>query len=672
MRSSLLFDAKDIKRLIVIACFLFCLFCSIVVRFYYLQIIEGNKWYKIASSQHQLEITEYFMRGGFYSNTEIKKDLPIDKVPFVVEVPKFHLYIDPYSIEHKYRVPIAKKLFQIFKFTREEKEKIFYEFFKKSRSRKLISWIDKEKKEEVIKWWNDFAKEKKIPKNAIFFVNDYKRSYPFGGLLGQVIHTVQDQKDPITFQSLPTGGLEMYFNDYLQGRLGKRIITRSLRHPLDTGDIIEKPENGCDIYLTINHCLQAISEEELDKGIKKVNAKSGWAIMMDPYSGEILAFAQTPAFDVRNYNHYFNDDKLVNETKLKAIVDPYEPGSIMKPISLAICLHANEELLKQKKSPLFYPEEKIDTSDGYFPGRSKPIKDGRKHNFMNMNMAIQKSSNIYFARLVERVINRFSEKWYRDTLIDLFGFSKKTEIELPGEAEGFIPRIGQLNQNQTYEWSKSTPYSLSMGYNLLVTSLQMVRVYSIIANDGMDIKPTLLKKIVKNIDGKDQILVDNTLNYKFKNRRRILSKESCRMIKTAMKFTTKSGGTSILGDIPGYTEGGKSGTAEKNINGIYKKDTHISSFIGLVPAMNPRFVLMVVVDEPQANYEPGIGKWQHGGVCAAPIFKEIATRALKYLGVAPDDPFGYPSPDQRRNAEKADWLKEVKSLADLYRAWNER
>ena len=287
-------------------------------------------------------------------------------------------------------------------------------------------------------------------------------------------------------------------------------------------------------------------------------------------------------------------------------------------------------------------------------------------------MAIQKSSNIYFARLVERLISRFSEKWYRDALVEVFGFSKKTQIELPGESEGFVPTIGKLYQNNAPEWSKFTPYSLSRGYNILVNSLQIVRAFSIIANDGMEVRPTILKKIVKKVDGKDQVIVDNTLNDKFDNRRRILSRDSCRIIKTAMKFTTKSGGTSILGDVEGYTEGGKSGTAEKNFDGVYLNDKHISSFIGMVPAMSPCFVLLVVVDEPETKFVPGLGKLQHGGVCAAPIFKEIAARALKYLGVAPDDPFGYSSPNSRRNPEQADWYKEVRCLSDLYKSWNEK
>jgi cell division protein FtsI (penicillin-binding protein 3) len=120
----------------------------------------------------------------------------------------------------------------------------------------------------------------------------------------------------------------------------------------------------------------------------------------------------------------------------------------------------------------------------------------------------------------------------------------------------------------------------------------------------------------------------------------------------------------------GYTEAGKSGTAEKIINGIYSKEHNISSFLGFAPAKNPRFVLLVSIDDPEKKIIPGLGKHQLGGICAAPVFREIATRCLQYLGVAPDDPYGYPYGDPRRNLEKADLVKEVRQLKELDKAWN--
>jgi cell division protein FtsI (penicillin-binding protein 3) len=247
---------------------------------------------------------------------------------------------------------------------------------------------------------------------------------------------VQEEKDPETGQGLPTGGLEMYFNSYLKGKPGKKLIVRSPRHPLGTGKILEPPENGADIYLTVNHYLQAITETELKKGVEVAKGKGGWAVMMDPWTGEILAIAQTPSFDPSRYADYFNDPSLQEATRVKAVSDCYEPGSIFKPITLAICMKANDELERQGKPPIFTPDEKIATANGWFPGRSIPLKDGRVHQYLNMDLAIQKSSNIYVARLIQRLIERMGDEWYRRSLQEVFGFGFKTNIEIPAESPG--------------------------------------------------------------------------------------------------------------------------------------------------------------------------------------------------------------------------------------------
>jgi cell division protein FtsI (penicillin-binding protein 3) len=267
-----------------------------------------------------------------------------------------------------------------------------------------------------------------------------------------------------------------------------------------------------------------------------------------------------------------------------------------------------------------------------------------------MDLAVQKSSNIYMARIIHRLIDRMGEAWYRQALAD-FGFGHKTNVELPAESGGLLPTPGKMHPNGKLEWSVPTPASLSMGHNILVNSLQIVRSYAILANGGMDVQPHLLRKIVK--DGKT--LVDNTVQ---KPMRRILSPKITKPIVRAMKFATKEGGTSKRADIMHYTEAGKSGTAEKIIDGIYSKDHNISSFIGMAPAENPRFVLLVSIDDPEKKVIPGVGKHQMGGVCAAPVFRNIATQALEFLGVTPDDP------------NRDDWAAEVKALRELYEKWN--
>ena len=661
--------SADRKRLTCIAVFLFLLFCLLIVRFYQIQIVDGDKWVQVAMNQHQAIVTEPFMRGSFYSNTSIKQGHPEEETPFVIDVMKFHLYIDPDSIPAPAKERMAEQLFQVVKTKTIDWPTWRAEFFKKSRSRKLALWIAIEEREKIAHWWAEFAKQEKIARNALYFLSDYKRSYPYGSLLGSVLHTVQEEKDPQTKQSLPTGGLEMLFNSYLVGKEGKRLIVRSPRHPLDTGKILIAPENGADVYLTINHYLQAVVESELAKGVQAAKATSGWAVMMDPYTGEIWALAQIPSFNPVRYADYYNDPKLQECTRVKAVTDCFEPGSIFKPLTLAVCMKANEELKRQGKKVLFTPEEKIPTSNGWFPGRSTPLKDGRSHRYLNMNLSLQKSSNIYLARLAQRLVDTMGDNWYRAALSEFFGFGQKTGIELPAESSGLLPTPGKLHPNGKLEWSLPTPYSLAIGHNILVNSIQMVRAYAILANGGWQVQPHIVKKIVKRgPDGAQNIVLDRT---GLGLQRQILPTDMARSIVKGMKFVTKEGGTSKLADISGYTEAGKSGSAEKIINGVYSKDHNISSFLGFAPADHPRFVLLVSLDDPEKKFIPGVGKHQLGGVCSAPIFREIATLTLQYLGVAPDDPYGYPPGDPRRNPEKADWMAEIQSLKSLYQQWNE-
>jgi cell division protein FtsI (penicillin-binding protein 3) len=646
-------DSSDRKRLCFAAVALSILFCLLIVRFYQIQIIEGDKWAGAALAQHQYVATIPCMRGSFYSNTSIKKGHPGQAQPFVVDVPKFHLFIDPDSIPERLKERMAKELLALLPGVSKEAD-----FFKKSRSRRIATWLDREKRGEIEAWWNEFSRKEKVVRNAIYFTSEFKRSYPFGSLLGSVLHTVQED------QSHPTGGLEMLLNPYLKGKEGKRLIVRSPRHPLDTGKILADPEHGADVYLTINHYLQAMAESELAKGVQEAGALGGWAVMMDPFTGEILALAQVPAFDPTHYSDYFNDPNLIERTKVKAVTDCFEPGSIFKAITVAVCLKANEELAKKGRKPIFTPDEKIPCANGWFPGRSAPLKDGsRVHQYLNMDLAIQKSSNVYMARLAQRLVEAMGDEWYRNALYQIFGFGQKTGIDLPAESIGLLPTPGKLHPNGKLEWSLPTPYSLAIGHNILCNSMQLARAYAILANGGFAVQPHLIRKVIKN----NQTIVDNT---HYRASKQVLSTAITRQIVRAMKFVTKEGGTSRRGDILGYTEAGKSGTAEKIIDGLYAKDHNISSFVGFAPAHHPRFVLIVSLDDPVRKVIPGVGKHQMGGVCAAPIFREIATRALQYLGETPDDPYGFAPGDPRRDPKKADWTAEVEGLKQIYEKWN--
>lgn len=659
------------KRLTVLSVVTAFFFCLLLVRFYIIQIVEGEMWAKKAKAQHQLTLIEPYRRGTFYSNTSIKEGHTEPPVTFVTDIPKFHLYADMTSLPPESKDRIITRLSELLDCKEKDKEKLAKQMSKVSKSRQLAAWLSPEKKQEIESWWGGFARKNKIPRNALFFLQDFKRSYPYGKMLGQILHTVRDRRDPKTRAHIPTGGLELALDPYLRGKEGKRVLLRSPKNALDLGTVIIPPEHGSDVFLTINHYLQAVCEDEIAKGVIRSNAKSGWAVMMDPYTGHILAWAQYPWFDPSCYADFFNSPELRKETKIKAITDPYEPGSIMKPITALICLRANEELIKRGQAPLFSPTEKIATRNGSFPGRSKPIKDTRVHGYLNLYMAIQKSSNIYMARIIERVITRLGDEWYRNCLHDLFGFGEKTGIELPSESPGLLPSPGKLHPNGTLQWSKPTPYSLAFGHNILANSLQMLRAYATIANGGYPVSPTLLKKIVKKTEnGFQEIPLSKEQTKPSLGSSPLFSPESLREVIKAMRYTTKPGGGAQKADIFGYTEAGKTATSEKIVNGTYSKSTHISTFLGWSPANNPKFVLITVIDEPEAKYIPGVGRNQLGGNCAAPVFREIGTRTLQYLGVAQDDPFGSAPGSPLYNLEKAIWMKEAKELNELYKTWN--
>ncbi len=659
------------KRLVWVSLFLFALFCLLIVQFFKIQIIEGEKWTRQAKAQHQLVVTEPFKRGLFYSNNAIKHGHPETPQAFVIDIPKFHLYSDPAGIPTECRDEVALKVCSLLNIKGSEASRFRQQLDLKSHSRKMALWLDKEQCDALNAWWFKYARSKKIARNALFFVQDYKRSYPFGKLLGQVLHTIREEKDARTRQSIPTGGLEMIFDKVLQGKEGKKMILRSPRHPIETGKILSEPEDGADVHLTINHYLQALADEEIAKAVKSSNAKGGWAILMDPRSGEIWAMAQYPYFEPEFYRKYFNETSLLEHTKVKAITDPYEPGSTMKPLTLALALKANEELRKRGKKPLFSPHEKIATANGAFPGRSKPIHDTKTHPYLNMYLALQKSSNIYMARLAQRIVDTLGEKWYRNALQEIFGFGTRTGVELPSESPGVLPTPGKIHPSGKMEWSTPTPFSIAFGHNILVNSLQMLRGYAVIANGGYEVRPTLVRKVVRQKrDGTTEVIVDNTGPDRIKQFKRLLEPEIVEEVVKCMKSVTKPGGTATKGDIHGYTEAGKTATSEKIVGGTYSKKDHISTFIGFAPAKEARFVLLIAIDEPEFKYIPGIGKNQHGGNCCAPAFREIGLRTLQYLGVEPDDPYGYPAGDPRRDESKADWIKETKALKELYQQWN--
>lgn len=643
------------RQLTLIVVGVLSLYALLIVRYYKIQICDGERWAVEAANQHEFRVKDPFQRGTFFANTSLRKGEKEQFHPLAIDVTKFHLCLDAVVIPEEYRDEIARMV--VVMVGEGDYQSIRSEFDRKSRYRKLYVSLDISIRDRILSWWKPYAVKHKIPSNALFFISDYQRSYPFGKLLGQVLHTLREIKDEKSGEAFPTGGLEAYFNRLLEGENGERKLLRSPLNRLDVDKVTKIPRDGSDIYLTIDANVQTIAEQEIALGVLEAKARSGRAIVLNSHTGEILALAQYPFFNPREYREYFNCNDRIEDTKVKAVSDVFEPGSIMKPITVAIALLANEEMQKRAGENLFDSYEPLDVSRRVFPGRQKmPLKDIVSNRYLNMYMAIQKSSNVYMAQLADRIVQKLGADWYEQRLQD-FGFGKRTGIELPAEAVGLVPSRKRFHKNGSPEWSLSTPYSLAMGYNLLATSMQMVQAYAVFGNGGFLIRPTLVRKIVSP-SGEEKILSSNPKKI------RVLSEKIVADVVRAMRFTTCLGGTGIRAATKGYSSAGKTGTTEKLVDGKYDKKRHIASFIGLTPiaALSDTavpLVILVSIDDPAYGVREDRTKNYMGGRCAAPVFSRIASRVLPYLGVPLDE-------------QLHTYREEVSQLKLLYEEWNRK
>lgn len=664
-RPPLLTSLKIQKRLVIAALGLGILLSLLIARFYILQIVQNDKWQKIALRQHFFTVSEPGQRGLIWSYPLIKGHQSKPR-PWVLNVQYFHLHADPKNLPEIHHKAIADQIAAVLSLEGKDKESLVHQLARKSRSRRLANWLSREKHDQIAEWWESYARREHLPRNALFFLSDYKRTYPFGELLGPLLHTIRSEGNG---NAVPTGGIELACDLFLKGHKGEKRLKRSARQSFEMGEVLQQPKAGSDVYLTIDPYLQTIVEEELRRGVHQWQSKGAWAVLMQPYSGEVIAIGQYPSFDPSRAEEYFNNPDNSDAIRLKAVSDAYEPGSVVKALTITAALQGNAVLQKRGEAPLFDPEIAMDVSRGHFPGRATPLRDGQPHHFLNLDMAIQKSSNIYPARLLERIINRLGREWHLAFLRQVFGLGEKCGIEITGESGGKLPAWKSKGNLSTHaEWSASTPSALAIGYNLQVTALQLARAYSVLANGGYLVRPTLIKKI---IDPQGAVLVDKERERRQQPFPCVLDPAIARRTVKALKYVTKAGGLARRADLYGYSEAGKSGTCKKLVGQNYE-DRYRASFVGFTPTSTPAFVLAITLDEPLYQFLPGIGKTHNGGICAASLFHVIGQRVLDYLQIASDDPYGYAPGDPRANSDKADWCQETKTLQKIYETWNKK
>lgn len=409
---------------------------------------------------------------------------------------------------------------------------------------------------------------------GVFLIEESKRYYPFGKNAAQLIGINNIDGEGIE-------GIEKSFNTSLKGKSGKRQIRKDNKGRIIEKKYLIKNFNSKNLTLSINKKLQFIVYQQLHQSVIKNNANSGIAVLIDIKSNEILAMAVSPSYNP-NYTQYTTYCNLRN----KAITDVFEPGSTIKPI---VIISALEKGIIQKNSI-------IDTNP-YFIKKYK-IKDVSYHKKLDITGILQKSSNVGISKIAlsiptSELINTYIK----------FGLGQPTNLGLVGEQKGFLPKKNNLSNLE-----KAT---LSFGYGFMVTPLQLARLYSIIGNYGIDHPLSIIK-----------------INHPSK-KKRIFPEKYVKNVLKMMEKTVQPGEGGAQAAIQGYRVAVKTGTSKKIGNkGIYIRK-YIAYTAGIAPVSDPKFALVIIIDEPKA------GKY-YGGAVAAPVFSKIMKLVLKTMKIQPD------------------------------------
>tara|TARA_X000001036_G_scaffold433051_1_gene469997 strand:+ start:16191 stop:18143 length:1953 start_codon:yes stop_codon:yes gene_type:complete len=428
---------------------------------------------------------------------------------------------------------------------------------------------------------NDVLSNKKLSSIKGLNINkQYRRAYPHGSIAGQILgYTDTDD--------IGISGIEKDYNKFLSGTSGHIIKSKGWtgKYQHKSGLPNVPAINGDNIKLTIDLNYQSILQEELERRRKETNAISAMGIIMNPQTGAILAMASLPNFD----NNYFSKYKVETHHS-RVITDQFEPGSTFKIVAAVAGL-------TEKKISL---TEEFNCENGAFDYFGYKIKDHESYGQLTLSQIIKHSSNIGVIKIAEKIGSKALYKYARD-----FGFGLATNLGLNGETSGTL--------KPEKKWSKISVGQISMGHEVAVSTLQLATAFSAIANDGYLVKPYIVEHI---IDQNSKVIIKNNIQIKRKISTENIMKELKKMLRQVV-----DSGTGIEADIEGWEVAGKTGTAQKYINGKYSNEHFISNFVGFLPASKPQLLSAIILDEPDSPMH-----W--GGQGAAVAFKRIMQRII--------------------------------------------
>ncbi len=555
--------SSNIKFSLIRVVFLMA-FLLIITRLFQIQVLNASKYRSLARNQQWEVEPAYAKRGDI---------LTADGFPLATSVSVFDVFANFTEMKDvDNTVKMVRDIEGMNKDVLDNEDSYNKKWIKIGEN---ISWDNK----ELISGY-------KLP--GLYFEEEYKRIYPEGTMLGHVLGFIGLNK---TGQNVGYYGLEQFYNGDLIGQDGVSLREKSAEgNPILWGrhNKIEVV-HGSDIHLTIDRSVQFIAETAIKKGVEKYNAKSGTIIIVEPWTGKIIAMANAPVFDPNNFK---DDDSHRNN----AISSLYEPGSVIKAITMSSAID-----MKTVTPNTVYS----DTGPKYFSGHLVDNWDGKHHGDETMIEVLQHSNNLGASWVGLKVGDKNLMKYFNE-----FGFGQKTNIDLDGEEAGIVYKDFPMKDIEIV--------NASFGQGVSMTPLQMTMAFAAIANDGSYMKPYIVEKIDKP---------DDTIFIKPTFLRSVISKESADTM-VDMLTQAVSGGEAKYFILKNYKIAGKTGTAQVPIPGGYDENRTNATFIGFFPSYK-NFVMLLKLEEP--TFPSG-----YSAETAVPLWMEVAEKLANYYGLAPD------------------------------------
>ncbi|PHR51602.1 penicillin-binding protein 2 [Cycloclasticus sp.] len=542
------------RRRFILACFMLMM-CVLIYRAIDLQVLNNSYLQKRGEAVHLRDIKLPAYRG---------KITDVGGHALAISAPVSSVWVNPQELELGTKKKEFAKLLGL-KVSALDKK------LKKVASRRFV-YLRRHMDPQV----TAMIDQLQLP--GVYLQKEYRRYYPDGEVAAHLVGftNIDDEGQE---------GLELAWDESLKGSAGaERVLRDGKRRMVKHVDNIRAPIPGQDIRLTIDRRLQYLAYRELKAAVAQQKATSGSLVLLNAETGQLLAVANQPAFNP-------NDRSKIKASHVRnrAFVDLFEPGSTMKPFTVAAGM----------ESGVFDASTVIDTNPGYMRVGRSQVRDHRNYGEIDLATLLLKSSNVASAKIALGIPG---EKLWG--MLNSLGFGQSAGLGFPGEARGKLVGYEQ--------WRPIETATLSFGYGLSTSALQLARAYSVIANEGV-LEPVSL--VV------DEAAAESV---------RVMSPTVANSVRNMMRGVVTKAGTAPRAKVYGYSVAGKTGTVKKAIAGGYAEDKYLGVFAGMAPASDPKLVMVVVIDEPKAGD-------YYGGLVAAPVFSRVMSGALRLMNIAPDN-----------------------------------